>query len=41
MGEAGRALAQARYSWDGIARQLEDVYRSLAMPHAAAAGGVA
>jgi len=30
MGEAGRALARARWSWDGIARQLEGVYRSLA-----------
>jgi glycosyltransferase involved in cell wall biosynthesis len=36
MGEAGRALARKRYSWDGIAGQLEDVYRSLAPRRSAA-----
>jgi glycosyltransferase involved in cell wall biosynthesis len=36
MGEAGRALARTRYSWDGIAHQLEAVYRSLAVRRSAA-----
>lgn len=30
MGERGRRLVEARFSWDNIARDLETVYRSLA-----------
>ena len=41
MGEAGRALARARWSWDGIAHQLEAVYRLLADRRGVAAGGAA
>lgn len=29
MGERARQLVEARYTWDGIAERLEDVYRSL------------
>ncbi|TDV37844.1 glycosyltransferase involved in cell wall biosynthesis [Paraburkholderia caballeronis] len=47
MGEAGRARANAHFTWRGIARELEDVYLQLAPPRAdpdheprvAAAGG--
>jgi glycosyltransferase involved in cell wall biosynthesis len=30
MGERGRKLVEAKFSWDNIARDLETVYRSLA-----------
>jgi phosphatidylinositol alpha-mannosyltransferase len=30
MGAAGRALAQSRYAWDGIARRLLDIYQQVA-----------
>ena len=30
MGERGRKLVAAKFSWDNIARDLETVYRSLA-----------
>ena len=32
LGAAGRELAQARYSWDSIARRLVEIYESLAAP---------
>ena len=35
LGAAGRELAQARYSWDSIARRLVEIYESLAAPVAA------
>jgi glycosyltransferase involved in cell wall biosynthesis len=38
LGRAARALAEERYSWDGIAQRLAEIYESLAgSPRAVAA----
>jgi phosphatidylinositol alpha-mannosyltransferase len=37
LGHAARAIAQARYSWDGIAQRLSEIYESLAGARSAVA----
>jgi glycosyltransferase involved in cell wall biosynthesis len=37
LGQAARAIAQARYSWDGIAQRLSEIYESLAGARSAVA----